>query len=146
MKKIPSIIISRIIGLMLFLIFLYILNNIEFNVDFYDQFVLFLNNNAVLIIVMSLLFMLSEIFYVIMFPVKLISPIFSAGAALLLVMFIFRIFNLIDMMIMINLFQIFSPLSFILYPLVFFMVLIISYVIIIIEHLEKEKKDTKDKT
>ncbi len=143
MKKIPRIIISRIIGLMLFLIFLYILNNIEFNVAFYDQFVLFLNNNAVLIIVMSLLFMLSEIFYVIMFPVNLISPIFSAGAALLLVMFIFRIFNLIDMMIMINLFQIFSPLSFILYPLVFFMVLIISYVIIITEHLDKNNSGSK---
>ena len=63
MKKIPKILLSRIIGLMIFLIILGVLNLVHVNLRVYSIWVSFLNDNAVLLIIMSLIFMIAEIFF-----------------------------------------------------------------------------------
>ncbi len=140
MKKIPKILLSRIIGLMIFLIILGVLNLVHVNLRVYSIWVSFLNDNAVLLIIMSLIFMIAEIFFELIFPLNLGAPIFSSTASMLLVTFIFRIFSVIDLMLMTRLFSLLWPLSIIVYPIVFVAVFIGGYISIFCKLGKKKKR------
>ena len=126
--KIFKIVLSRVIGLMIFLLFLFLINNFTLDVEGYILVVDFINANAILLIVMSLLFMIAEVLFALPFPFNLPAPIFSAFIAMLLVRFILRVFGLIDVLIKQNIFSIFAPFSFIIYIIVFFAVIIGGYI------------------
>ena len=145
MKKIPKIILSKTIGLMFFLFMLYILNRINLNIFGYKIWVTFLNENLALIVAMSLLFMVAEVFFALIFPFNLPAPLFSSFAALLLAKFIFRIFLVIDKMIMTELFSLLWPLTFLVYPIVFLAVLIGGYISIFVKMKKPKKKKSKKK-
>ena len=154
MRKVPSIILSKIIGIIVFLLILFILNIVTLDLEVYRLWVMFLNNNAVLIILMSIFFMMSEVFYVLVFPFSLISPIFSAVAAMYLVSFIFKIFSLMDYMMPVQISLIFNPIGVLIYPFVFLGVLIGCYIHIFVKlvskkekkHIKSKKQDSKDDT
>ena len=144
MKKIPKILLSRIIGLMIFLIILAILNIVHVDLRVYSIWVDFFNNNAVLLIMMSLIFMIAEIFFELIFPLNLGAPIFSSISSMLLVTFIFRIFSVIDLMLMTRLFSLLWPLSIIVYPIVFIAVFMGGYISIFCKLGKKKKRKPKN--
>jgi hypothetical protein len=127
MKKIPGIIISKLFGIMIFFVVLYVLTRLSINNPTYDRWVNFLDVNATLIVMISLVMMVGEIFFALMFPFNTPGPLFNAFGALLITKFIFRIFSLVDHLADTNLSMIFVPASFIIYPMVFVIVLIGGY-------------------
>ncbi len=145
MKKIPKIILSKTIGLMFFLVMLYILNRLNLNIYGYKIWVTFLNDNLALLVAMSLLFMIAEVFFALIFPFSLPAPLFSSFAALLITQFIFRIFPVIDKMITIELFSLLWPLTFLVYPIVFLAVLVGGYISIFAKMKKPKKKESKKK-
>ncbi len=85
--------ISKIGGLLLFLILLGIANNLIDTISnkIFFQVIHYLNLNLNIIIVFSIIFLLSEIFATFMFPLNLPYPIINAFGSILLVKFIIRI-------------------------------------------------------
>ncbi len=143
-KSALRIVISRIFGIFIFLFLLFLANYLApiANIVIFQQLVNFLNDNLVLLVVMSLVFLVGELFLVFHFPLSLPAPVFNAIASVLLVMFIFRIFTLIDRFLDKNIFQIFNRFAFIIYPLVFIIVLIAGYVSLFagLTGIKKDKK------
>jgi len=125
----------RLFGLVFFLIFLYIANNLAFFTEnpLNYQIIQFLNNNIGLIIVMSIIFLFGEVFNALIFPFNLPAPLFNASASVLLVTFLFRIFALIDILLDEQIFIFFNRLAFLVYPLVFVIVLIGGYIAILVK-------------
>lgn len=124
---------------MFFLFILYILNRLNLDIYAYKIWVAFLNENLALLVAMSLLFMIADVFFALIFPFNLPAPLFSSFAALLLSKFIFTIFLVIDKMIMTKLFSSLLPLTFLVYPVVFLAVLIGGYVSIFVKMVKKKK-------
>jgi hypothetical protein len=134
-KSIPWIVLLRLFGLVFFIIFLYIANNLAFFTEnpLNYQIIQFLNNNFWLIIVMSIIFLFGEVFNALIFPFNLPAPLFNASASVLLVTFLFRIFALVDILLDEQIFVIFNRLAFLVYPLVFIIVLIGGYIAILVK-------------
>jgi len=133
LKSIPGIIALRIFGLLLFLFLLYIANNLSFFTDnpLNYQIILFLNSHVWLLVLITFAFLIGEIFNALIFPLNLPAPLFNAVEAVLLVVFLIRIFALFDILLDINIFHIFDTLLFIIYPFVFIIVLIGGYILIL---------------
>ncbi|MBN2367907.1 hypothetical protein JXC34_02735 [Candidatus Woesearchaeota archaeon] len=139
------IVFSKIIGLMIFLVLLFLINVISINVYPYRLVVSFINSNAVLIVVMSIIFMIAEVIFSFVFPFNLSGPIFSSLASMFLVKFILEIFSLIDRFIAEDIFTVFSAFDWLIYPVVFIAVLIGGYATIFARLIggTKEEKKTK---
>ena len=147
MNKIFRIVFSKILGIMLFLIMLFIVNRLNTRISGLDVFVRFLNNNAIFLIVMSLLFMIVEITFALPFPINLPAPVFSASVSMMVVEFIFRIFGLIGTLVKQDIYSALSPLRFLAFPVVFIAVLVGGYITIFTSlGKKKEKKSRKDKS
>jgi len=133
-RSIPWIVFTRLSGLIFCLILLYIANHLAFFTEnhFNYQIILFMNNNIWLIIVISIVFLIGEVFNALIFPFNLPAPLFNASASVLLANFIFRIFAIIDILLDEQIFQVFNRFEFIIYPLVFFIVLIGGYILILV--------------
>ena len=153
-KSIPWIVLMRLLGLVFFLILLYIANHLAFFTEnpLNYQVIQFLNSNIWLIILMSIIFLFGEVFNALIFPFNLPAPLFNASASVILVAFLFRIFSLIDIILNEQIFLIFNRIAFIIYPLVFIIVLIGGYIAILVK-LSKTKeseslqgKEYKEKT
>ena len=141
MKKIQGIILSKTISLMIFLVGLVIINNIESHSFAFRTVVQFINANAVLLIIMSLIMMIAEVCFAFMFPFNLVAPIFSAVGSIYLVTFIIRVFGLIDTLSNVRVFAFMFPLAFLIYPLVFIIVFILGYVNIFIRLFRAKRKE-----
>jgi hypothetical protein len=123
-------IISGLIGIIFFLIFLIVLRVIAnlIHSPFYTGFVDFLYANVVLVVLFSVLFMLGEVFEALDYPLNLPFPILKAIGSVLLVAFIIRILVFIDTYFMLGMGSAILVLKIILYPLMFLIVLITGYV------------------
>jgi len=149
-KSIIWILLSRLIGIIVFLIIVFVANILAISMDnlLFNQSVNFLNSNIVLIIIISIIFLIGELFDALIFPFNLPAPLFNAIGSVFLVSFIFRVFMLVDLIIEENVFRIISGFSFFVYPLVFLIVLISGYIAIFSRLAEAEKpkeKQTKGK-
>jgi len=135
-KSILKVAVSRIVGLIVFLIVLFLLNMLTFAVSFHllDQVVIFLNTNLVLILFMSVVVGLGEIFGVMKFPYNLPAPLVNACGAVLIVAFIFQLMFFVFMLGHIPLVGLFRFLQYLIYPLVFIIVLIVGYVKIFLKN------------
>ena len=147
-KSIPGIIALRIFGLLLFLFLLYIANNLSFFTDnpLNYQIILFLNSQVWLLVLITIAFLIGEIFNALIFPLNLPAPLFNAVGAVLLVGFLISIFALFDILLDKNIFHFFDTLSFIIYPFVFIIVLIGGYILILrnlVRTDQSPKKETK---
>ena len=150
-RSIPKIIISHLIGLVIFILILVLANIYLTGNGAITEIVGFLNDNLALIVVMSILFMLADILYALVLPFNLPAPIFSAIGSILVVMFIFRTFGLIDLLLIGDLLSSLLWIRWILYPVVFLIVLVSGYISIFFGMFEspreyaKERKEQKTK-
>ena len=123
-----SVTLSRLIGLAIFLILLIIANILYIPNSIYSQVINFLNNNLGVIILISVLLYLGELFFIFAFPFNLPAPIFNAFGGVFLIVFLFRIFYLIGNMINNPWFFSFDYLKSGIYLLIFFLIIIFGYV------------------
>jgi len=131
-KSLVRIALSRILGLIIFLLTLFVLNMLTFAIKFQllDKIVHFLNANFLLIILMSIVLGMGEFFGAMKFPLNLPAPLVNACGAVLLTVFIFRLIffsgNLLDF----DFLGIIRFLSYLIYPMVFMLVLVFGYIMI----------------
>ena len=142
-KTVLGVTLSKLIGLMLFLLILGVLNYIQFDNIINLQVVDFLNQNLGVIIILSILFYLGELFSVFKFPVNIPAPLFNAFGGVFLVGFIFEIFYMLGKVLNQDVFFAFKFLKPIVVVLVFVIVIIAGYVKIVIDLTPKEKPEKK---
>jgi hypothetical protein len=143
MRKIPSIVFGWIIGLIVFLILLFILNRIFIDIQIYNLVMAFINANVIFLIILSFLFMLSEIFRRLPFPFVLPGPLLNAVASVMVTAFILRVLIFIEGLLGINAV---SKLSFafpLIYMAVFIFVVAIGYIRIFTRKDKKSKHSRK---
>jgi hypothetical protein len=92
-KNISTIILSRLGGLLLFIILLLIANIISNQITnpIILQIIYFLNNNIGTIIFFTIIFFLADLFSIFIFPFNLPYPLFNALGSILLILFLFQI-------------------------------------------------------
>jgi hypothetical protein len=129
-RSVGSVVFGKVMGFLFFLFLLYIANVLAVYIESpaYLGILNFINNNLVLLIVMSVVFLVGSIFDVLIFPFNLSAPIFNSIGAVLVVIFIHRMFLLLDTVTGQNISIVFTVLSFLIYPLVFLFVLVGGYI------------------
>jgi hypothetical protein len=131
---------SRLIGLIVFLVLLIIANTLPIYNTTYTEIIGFLNQNIGLIVFFTVLLYLGELFMVFMFPINLPAPIFNAFGGVLLARFIFSIFYFIGIMLGTTAFFAFKYLEALFYIIIFLIVIIVGYVQIFAELGKREKR------
>jgi len=127
MTNIVKIIFARLGGFLVFLILLGLANFLVDDIAFLNKdILLFLNAQIFLLFLITIFFLVGELLNHVKLPFNLPAPIFNAIGSVMLVLFIFRVFGLIESFVDINL--PFNLLSIIAYPIVFFIVLVFGYV------------------
>ena len=131
-ESIAGILISRIGGFIIFLILLGILNNLpgaHVQAAVFLQIVAFLNVNLGLLTLITVLFLVGDLFGALVFPLNLPGPIFGAFGAVYLILFLFRLFVLVGDISGVGLFAQFErAFAAPVYLIVFIVVLIGGYV------------------
>ena len=135
---------SRLIGLMIFIVLLIIANALSINNHAYTQVIDFLNYNLGLIIIFSILLYLGELFLVFRFPLNIPAPILNAFGGAFLVKFIFRIIYLSGTLAGTDALYVFRNFEAIIYVVVFFIVIIVGYVNIFL-NVGKEGKEERER-
>jgi len=126
-----TILISRIAGIVIFLILLAILNALTGYVQSltFLRVVEFLNANIGLLILIAVIFLVGDLFGALAFPLNLPGPVFGAAGAVFTVMFLFRLFSLVAGITGIAIFGIFTgTLALLIYIFVFIVALIGGYI------------------
>lgn len=147
-KTVLGITLSKLIGLMIFLLILAILNFIEFDNIINIRVVEFLNENVWIVIIFSILLYIGELFSVFIFPLNLPAPLFNAVGGIFLAGFIFQMLYMLGDVLNQDAFFIFKLLEPLAYILIFFLVIIFGYIKIFIDLIprRKEKQTRKAKT
>jgi hypothetical protein len=149
MKKISlkTVVWSGVLGILFFLVVVGVLNIIAANIEnpIFHSLVIFLNQNVILIVVISVLILLGNIFEIFTFPLNLVYPWFNAAAGMLWVVFIFRALILVDYLSSENIYSVFVPLYLIALLLVPIIVLIVGYVHVFSGLTAKEKPEKRTK-
>ncbi|MDN7013360.1 hypothetical protein FGW20_09975 [Methanoculleus sp. FWC-SCC3] len=131
-ESVAEVLASRVIGIVVFLIVLGILNVLAdayVQIPIFLQVVEFLNANLGLLILISVIFLVGDLFGALPLPLNLPGPIFGAFGAVLLVIFIARFFLLFAEITGVGFFFIFEKaLSLSVYLLVFIIALIAGYI------------------
>jgi len=135
------IIVSGILGIILFLLFLAVLRYaaIYFANAFLAGFADFLFSNTGLIIFLGIMFMIADLFYSFSFPLNLPGPIFSAIGSIFLIAFLFHILGFIDDTYGFGIFPGLYIVEFFIYPIVFLIVLVAGYWSIFSSMADKER-------
>jgi len=126
-ESITGILISRVIGIVAFLIVLAVLNILAgayIQAPIFLQIVGFLNANLGLLILISALFLIGDLFGALPLPLNLPGPVFGASGAVLLVIFLVRLFLLIGEITDARVFSVLGPV----YLFVFVIALIAGYI------------------
>ena len=137
-----------IYNLISFLVFLIILGILNASLDYFDNNLLnevirLLNNNILLILAISIIFTIGEVFGSFRFPSNLPAPIFNAIGSIFLLNFLFKIFALVGTLSEMDTFDAILKVFPLLYPIVFLVVLLGGYVSIFTNiGQEKPKKKT----
>ena len=128
-KSFFKVIFGRLIGLLIFLVLLGIANLLKYviNNQVFLEVVQFLNINLKLIIIIGLIFLVSDLFWILVFPFNLPAPILSAIASIFVITFLFKVGFLIEKFLEISFLSKIEPFSTGIYLLVFFIVLISGY-------------------
>jgi hypothetical protein len=130
-ESVVGILISRVIGLVIFLILLGILNVLAGDYvqsPIFLQIVAFLNANLGLLILISVIFLVGDLFGALVFPLNLPGPVFGAVGAVFLVMFLIRLFSLVGEITGVGFFALFETFALPIYALVFIIALIGGYI------------------
>lgn len=126
-----GVLVSRVIGIVIFLILLAVLNALAGYVQSptFLRVVEFLNANIGLLILITAIFLIGDLFGALAFPLNLPGPVFSAVGAVFTVVFLFRLFLLVGEITGVTFFTLFEgTLALLIYLFVFFIVLIGGYI------------------
>ncbi len=133
-ESVTGILLSRIGGFIVFLILLAILNILSgayVQSPTFIRIVEFLNASLGLLILITALFLLGDLFGTFTLPLNLPAPVFNAFGAVFLVMFLFRLFVLVGEITGIGIFAVLeTTLALPVYILVFIVVLIGGYALL----------------
>jgi hypothetical protein len=123
-------VISRIIGIVVFLILVVVLNILlrQITSPFFHAFVIFVNANIWLVLLFSLLFMFADIFRAVFFPLNLPYPLIASFGSVFFIMFFFRFLEFLDIQLALGFFPYIDWTYYLIAPLVFFIALICGYV------------------
>ncbi|MCM2325883.1 MAG: hypothetical protein NDI94_05440 [Candidatus Woesearchaeota archaeon] len=127
MKLIPRIIFNWFIGFLVFLLIVFVLNKVSIDIPIYPLIVDFIDANLFSLIMMSIFFMIADVFFQLHMPFNLPSPLFSGAAAVMLTAFIIRMILFVEGILGI---QAVSELSFAydtVYLIVFVVVIVSGY-------------------
>ncbi|MFA5856055.1 MAG: hypothetical protein WC867_01755 [Candidatus Pacearchaeota archaeon] len=104
-KSVVNVFVTQLIAFVIFLVLIGIVNVLTYYIEneIFFQVVSFLNSNLILIILFSIIFMIGEMFSVLIFPLNTPYPIFNGTGAFLLVEFIFNVIEFLDKLVGINL-------------------------------------------
>lgn len=145
-RSVLDILISRLFGLLCFLIVLYILDYSRRYTDseLYSSCVFFLKENTTLIIFMGVVYAAGEIFGALTFPLNLPAPIINAVASVFLADFLFRILFFVGEVTDERIFRVFSLYKDYVFPIIFIAVLIGGYALIFAQLLYAKKKKHRE--
>ncbi len=131
-ESVAGVLISGVIGIVVFLIVLAVLNILAgtyVQAPVFLQLVEFLNANLGLLILISALFLVGDLFGALPIPMSLPGPVFFASGAVLLVIFLVRLFLLIGEITGVGVFSALEEaLSLPVYLFVFVIALIAGYI------------------
>jgi hypothetical protein len=128
-KPLSWIFLSRMIGIIIFLIIVVLANLLTHYVSnsFYNSCVMFLNENFWLLIIIAFILLAGDIFGVFVFPLNLPSPIIKAIGSVFFIFFILSLIRWVDTIAFTNFYYPFLFISYLLAVLVFLVVLISGY-------------------
>jgi len=139
--------VSRMIGIICFLIVVVLANILTFYVGnpLYHAGVEFLNLNFWLLLIIGVIIFVGDVFGAFPFPLNLPAPIIKAIGSVFIIAFVLRVFQWVDTTTGNNIYHYFWLLSFVIVPLVFIIVLITGYYEIICDIWAKSKiRDSSD--
>jgi len=133
--------VSRMIGIICFLIVVVLANILKYYVTspLYHSGVDFLNLNFWLLLLIGIIIFVADIFGAFPFPLNLPAPIIKAIGSVFIIAFVLRIFEWVDTTTGNNIYHYFWLLSFVIVPVVFIIVLVAGYYEIICDLWAKEK-------
>jgi len=142
MRKPGGVLITGMFGIIFFLIIVGVLNIVAgfiVNGEFLS-IVGFINENLALILGISIIMLLGDVFSTFKFPINTIYPWINAFGAILWVVFIFRVLRFIDALAELNLSEIFRPFYLVAILAVLVIVPILGYVNILAKVDKKKRK------
>jgi hypothetical protein len=131
-NKQPSlgwIFVSRMIGIICFLIVVVLANILTYYVanPLYHSGVDFLNVNFWLLLLIGIIIFVADIFGAFPFPLNLPAPVIRAIGSVFIIAFVLRVFEWVDSTTGNNIYHYFWLLSFVIVPIVFIIVLLAGY-------------------
>lgn len=140
-KSFLEVLISRLIALVVFLALLASLNvlSLFFPNSIFINIVDFFNENLILLLIITLVFFISELFSVLYFPFNMPSPLFNAIGSLFVMNFLYNMFYFVDSMSSLGVFSFIGDILFLLYPLIFLIILIVGYIKAFVKLKDKRK-------
>jgi hypothetical protein len=117
------------IGIICFLIVVVLANILTYYVanPVYNSGVNFLNGNFWLLLLISVILLIGDLFGAFPFPLNLPAPIIKAIGSVFCIAFLLRVLQWVDTIASTNLYQVFWLISFLVIPLVFLIVLASGY-------------------
>jgi hypothetical protein len=121
--------VSRMIGIICFLIVVVLANILTYYVasPVYHAGVTFINENFWLLVLISFILLVGDLFGAFPFPLNLPAPIIRAFGSVFCIAFILGVFQWVDSNFGTTLYQLFWVLAFLVVPLVFLIVLATGY-------------------
>ena len=128
-KSLGWVFVSRMIGIICFLIFVVLANILTYYVanPIYHSGVNFINGNFWLLLLISVIMLVADTFGAFPFPLNLPAPIIRAFGSVFCIAFVLSIFQWVDQNFGTTLYQFFWVLAFLVVPLVFLIVLASGY-------------------
>ena len=128
-KSLSWVFVSRMIGIICFLIIVVLANILKFYLSspVYQSGIMFLNTNFWLFILIAIIFLVADLFGAFPFPLNLPAPIIRAFASVFCIAVIQIVFQWVDGISGTSFYQFFWLITFILVPLVFLIVLASGY-------------------
>ena len=121
--------VSRMTGIICFLIVVVLANILAYYVEspVYHAGVTFLNENFWLLVLISIILLVADLFGAFPFPLNLPAPIIRAFGSVFCIAFVLSVFQWVDLYFRTTLYQFFWVLAFLVVPLVFLIVLATGY-------------------
>jgi hypothetical protein len=128
-KSLGWVFVSRMIGIICFLIFVVLANILTYYVanPIYHSGVNFINGNFWLLLLISVIMLVADTFGAFPFPLNLPAPIIRAFGSVFCIAFVLSVFQWVDQNFGTTLYQFFWVLAFLVVPLVFLIVLASGY-------------------
>ena len=119
----------RIVALVGFILLILLINVFSPFIEnsMYQEVVKFVNDNLFLIFLISFVFVVSELFWMLHFPFNLPSPLFSAVAWVLLAWFLFNVLEFLDLITGSRISPFISSYLYLIYTIIFVIVVILEY-------------------